>query len=37
MSMILLRYAELVEKFKSIFVLDASTAIYYLPGNNDIG
>ncbi|EKM81067.1 hypothetical protein AGABI1DRAFT_119597 [Agaricus bisporus var. burnettii JB137-S8] len=31
------QYAGLVGKFKSIFALDASTPIYYLPGNNDVG
>lgn len=31
------RYGRLVQKFKSLFPFDASTAVYYLPGNNDVG
>jgi len=31
------RYSRLVQKFKSLFLFDASTTVYYLPGNNDVG
>lgn len=36
-SISVLRYAGLVQKFKTIFPLEASTLVYYLPGNNDVG
>ncbi|KAF8967862.1 hypothetical protein BDZ97DRAFT_1801621 [Flammula alnicola] len=30
-------YEQAVHKFKSIFEMDHSTAVYYIPGNNDVG
>ena len=31
------RYDQAAQKFKSIFWIDPSTSVHYIPGNNDVG
>lgn len=31
------RYTQLFQRFMTTFPFDVSTAVYYLPGNNDVG